>query len=342
MKVLVLGGSGHIGSRLLEMLHNTSWAVATGASRRRRQTKGEEDPRAGWLELDSRDTGQLAAALKDFDAVVNCVAGDAASISGGMRALVDAALKADCPRIVHLSTMSVYGPAEGLVREDAPRDPSLGWYGHAKCEAEASLEEFVQHGGEAVTLRPGCVFGPGSELWVGRIGRWLQSGRLGDLGIAGDGWANLVHVDDVCQALLVALQLPVVKGQLPAFNLAAPDSPRWNEYFVDLALDIKATPVRRISQRQLQVDAWVGGPPLKIAERALKFLGNNSHRLPDALPPGLLRLWSQHIHLDAKAATETLGIVWTPYSTGMHDSARWFCTKASAGGQPIGKIVCMP
>lgn len=342
MKVLVLGGSGHIGSRLLEIMHNTPWVVATGASRQRRHAKGKEDLQADWLELDARNAGQTAAALQDFDAVVNCVAGDAASISGGMRALVDAALKADCPRIVHLSTMSVYGPAEGLVREDTPRDPSLGWYGRAKCDAEASLEEFVRRGGEAVMLRPGCVFGPGSELWVGRIGRWLQSGRLGDLGIAGDGWANLVHVDDVCHALLAALQLPLARGQLPAFNLAAPDSPRWNEYFVDLALDIKATPVRRISHRQLQADAWIGGPPLKAAERALKFLGNTGYRLPDALPPGLLRLWSQHIHLDSQAATETLGMVWTPYSTGVRDSARWFCAKATAGGQTIEKIICMP
>jgi nucleoside-diphosphate-sugar epimerase len=342
MKVLVLGGSGHIGRRLLEMLHSTSWATPTGASRRKKTSEGAKKLQAEWLELDTRDAGQLAAALKNFDAVVNCVAGDAASISEGMRTLVDAALKAGCPRIVHLSTMSVYGPAEGLIREGAPCDPSLGWYGRAKCEAETSLEEFARRGGTAVMLRPGCVFGPGSELWVGRIGRWLQSGRLGDLGIAGDGWSNLVHVDDVCQALLVALQLPVAPGELPAFNLAAPDSPRWNDYFVDLALDIKATPVKRIGRRQLSVDSWVGGPPLKAAQRALKFLGITGRRLPDALPPGLLRLWSQHIQLDSQAATEQLGLAWTPYRTGVHDSARWFRTGASTSGQTMEKIVCLP
>lgn len=342
MKVLVLGGSGHIGRRLLEMLHNTSWATPTGASRQKNSANGTENLRASWLELDTRDAGQLAVALKNFDAIVNCVAGDAASISEGMRTLVDAALKAGSPRIVHLSTMSVYGPAEGLTREDAPRDPGLGWYGRAKCEAETSLEEFARRGGTTVMLRPGCVFGPGSELWVGRIGRWLQSGRLGDLGTAGDGWSNLVHVDDVCQALLVALQLPVAPGELPTFNLAAPDSPRWNDYFVDLALEIKATPVKRIGQRRLKVDSWVGGPPLKAAERALKLLGSNGWQLPDALPPGLLRLWSQHIQLDSQAATERLGLAWTPYRTGVHDSARWFCTGASASGQTMEKIACLP
>jgi nucleoside-diphosphate-sugar epimerase len=336
MKVLVLGASGHIGARLLEMLQATPWAKATGASRHMKNT-------ASWLELDSRDPAQLAQALKGFDAVVNCVAGDAASIAGGARALVQAALQAECPRIVHLSTMSVYGPAEGNVREDAPLDPTLGWYGRAKCEAEEAMHDFVRHGGEAVMLRPGCVYGPGSQLWVGRIGRWLQAGRLGDLGIAGDGWANLVHVDDVCQALMQALRLPTAPGKIPVFNLAAPDSPRWNDYFVDLALAIKATPVRRLGRRRLKLDAWLLGPPLKIAERALKRLGNHDIKLPDALPPGLLGLWSQHIHLDTHAASGRLGVQWTPYAEGLRDSASWFCAPASASQPTLeDKMICTP
>ena len=338
MKILVLGGSGYIGKRLLGTLNATSWAAPVSAFRRAGSASVES---ADSIRVNSLDAQALTRALKGFDVVVNCVAGDQRSISEGARVLVHAALAAKCLRIIHLSTMSVYGHREGLVNESVPVDPGLGWYGRAKCEAEGHMGEFVRRGGQVVILRPGCVFGSGSELWVGRVGRWLQAGRLGDLGIAGDGWSNLVHVDDVCRALVAALQLPVESGQLPVFNLAAPDSPRWNDYFIGLALELKATPVRRIGPRQLQLDAFVFSPPLKIAQRVSKYLGGFNFTLPDPMPPGLVRLWAQHIHLDAAAATERLGLTWTPYSTSLQSSAAWFSERTTTKAGSMGKTICM-
>lgn len=331
MKILVLGGSGHIGARLMQILANTSRYSATGSSRSAVRAAAQG---ADWIRLDTCNVAELTAALRGFDAVVNCVAGDARSISQGAQALVQAALDANCPRVIHLSTMSVYGPVEGMVYEDAPLNPGLGWYGRAKCEAETHIGEFARQGGDAVILRPGCVFGPGSELWVGRIARLLRAGRLGDLGIGGDGWSNLVHVDDVCQAIMAALQLPVKSGEAPTFNLAAPDSPRWNSYFVDLALATGIAPVRRIHRHQLKLDAWLAGPPLKIAQMALKSLKGQPSALADPLPPGLLRLWKQHIHLATDKASQTLEMSWTPYAAALESSAAWLVQ-----GRPCAAMV---
>ncbi|MES2978493.1 MAG: NAD(P)-dependent oxidoreductase [Pseudomonadota bacterium] len=336
MKILVLGGSGHIGQRLLQVLSATSWANARGASRSAPANGADS------LRLDSLRGEELRGALKGFDAVVNCVAGDAGSIAEGARVLTEAALLAGRPRIIHLSTQSVYGLREGRVDENTPLDPSLGWYGKAKCQAESHMHAYAERGGEVITLRPGCVYGPGSELWVGRVGRWLRAGRLGDLGVAGDGWSNLVHVDDVCQAVALSLQMPVAPGNFPIFNLAAPDSPRWNGYFVDLAMLIGATPVRRLGQRQLKLDAWLAGPPLKIAEKLFKRAGIGGIHLPDALPPGLLGLWSQHIQLDAQNASGSLGVAWTPYTSGLRSSADWFMSRYLEAKAPSGEPACSP
>jgi nucleoside-diphosphate-sugar epimerase len=315
MRVLVLGGSGYIGSRLCDRLEATSWAMPVRASSRHVAGNG--------VRVDTTDMASLVHALHDVDAVVNCVAGNRRAIAEGARALVLACIETGCPRIVHLSSMSVYGPREGAVRDDAATDPSLGWYARAKCEAEHCMTAFARAGGTAVVMRPGCVWGPGSQLWVGRIARYLNARRLGDLGAAGDGWSNLVHVDNVCDAIEAALQLPESPGRVRAYNLAAPDSPRWNEYFVDLALAIGATPVRRISQLQLRLDAWLGGPPLKIAQTAFARLGRRTARVPDPLPPNLVGLWERHLRLESPGAERDFDMRWTPYGTGLAQAAQW-------------------
>jgi nucleoside-diphosphate-sugar epimerase len=315
MRVLVLGGTGYIGSRLCERLAATSWATPVRASSRHGAS--------GAVRVDTTDMASLVHVLNGIDAVVNCVAGNRHAIVEGAKALALACIETGCPRIVHLSSMSVYGPREGVVQDDATTDPSLGWYARAKCEAEHCMAAFARAGGTAIVLRPGCVWGPGSQLWVGRIARYLNARRLGDLGAAGDGWSNLVHVDDVCDAIEAALQLPESPGRVRAYNLAAPDSPRWNEYFVDLALAIGATPVRRISQLQLRLDAWLGGPPLKIAQTALAKLGRRAARVPDPLPPNLVGLWERHLRLESPGAERDLDVRWTPYGSGLAQSAQW-------------------
>jgi nucleoside-diphosphate-sugar epimerase len=316
--VLDLGGSGYIGSRLCALLGDSDFATPVSGSTRR-SLRGVESVR-----VDTTDAESMARALHGVDAVVNCVAGNAQAIAMGAQVLADAAAKAGCARIVHLSSMSVYGRLEGNAREDAPLDPSIGWYAKAKCEAEQHLAAFASRGGAVVMFRPGCVWGPGSDLWVGRIGRFLRARRLGDLGIAGDGWSNLVHVDDVCAAIVASLRAPALDGQTRTYNLAAPDSPRWNDYFIDLALAIGATPVLRLSARRLRLDAMLAGPPLKIAEMVLRKAGRPARSLPDPLPPGLLGLWERHLRLDSALAQRELGMQWTPYAQGLRQAAAWF------------------
>lgn len=309
MKVLVLGGNGFIGRAIVDQLSRSDWAEPVVASRS-----------AG---VDSRDEAALTRALGGMDAVINCVAGEGASIAEGAACLTRAALAAGRVRLVHLSTMSVYGRSEGLVSESHAQVDDLGWYGHAKIAAEAHMQRYREAGGDVVMLRPGCVVGAGSVAWVGRMAQWLAAGRIGDLGPWGDGPANLVDVVDVAQAAVAALRYAVPQGTAPAFNLAAPDSPRWNDYFCDLALAIGATPLKRLGARQLKFEALVKGVPLKVAERVMSRLKLDTSGLPPGIPPSLLGLWRQQIELDSSAATRDLGVRWTPYADTLAHSARW-------------------
>ena len=198
-RILVLGATGFIGRRVVDALAASTWATPVAASRRARPGQ------PGSLVVDATRADALAAALQGIDGVVNCVAGDAAVIAGNAAALFDAASRLpQPPPVVHLSSMAAYGSAVGLVDETAPLLGDLDAYSSAKAAAETRAAAYPA----AVILRPGIVYGPGSPWWSDRIARLLVARRLGDLGARGDGWCNLVHVDDVARAAVSALRMP--------------------------------------------------------------------------------------------------------------------------------------
>jgi nucleoside-diphosphate-sugar epimerase len=319
MKVLILGGTGFIGREIARQLSSQDSTEVVVASR---HAQGSSAGSRG-ISVDARDKAALTRAFAGVDAVVNCVTGDADAIVQGAETLVQAALDSGRPRLVHMSSMAVYGGDEGLLDESHPMRDVGWWYGRAKIEAEASFDRYRQAGGNAVILRPGCVAGAGSADWVARLARLLELGRLGDLGAAGDGPTNLVDVTDVAQAVVNALSLPPSPNGVPRFNLAAPDGPRWNTYFTDLALGLGATPVKRLTARAMKREIYLRGIALKVAERLAKKLGARLD-LPPAITPTLTRLWAQQIQLDSTAATRELRLSWTPYAETLRRSVDWW------------------
>jgi len=306
MRVLVLGGGGFVGQRIVAALRASGRVRPVVAMRR------ADGPDV--LAFDALDPAALGAALDGMDGVVNCVTGSPATIRRGALALAQVA---GARRVVHLSSMAVYGSATGLVDEAAPMKADIGGYGAAKIEAERLLAV-----SNAVMLRPGCVHGPGGRLWTGRVAQLLAAGRIGDLGRAGLGHSNLIDVEDLASAVLAGLFLP----QPGAFNLALPDAPRWNDYFAQFArvLDV---PCASVPAWRLMAEGWLLAVPFKLAERA----GLN---LPPPIALSQLRLWAQDIRMDMTAAEAQLGMVWTPLAQTLARSAAWVSCAQAAGGAP--------
>lgn len=308
--IVVLGAGGFIGRRVVDALGASDWArpVAVG----RRIEAAALHPAAHRLAVDACDARALQAALEGATGVVNCIAGSPQVIVQSARALFDVTARmATPPVVVHLSSLAVYGGVTGTVDEDSPLREDYSDYGTAKTRVDRWAAELPY----AVRLRPGIVYGPGSPWWTDRIARLLLAGRLGDLGEAGQGGCNLVHVDDVVSAILAGLQMPAARGQ--ALNLGSPVVPSWNDYFVHYAQALQVRPAR-ISPLRLQLELGLFGPLLKIRER---LMGDDA--IP-ALRPWLTDLCRLKVFMRVERAQQVLGLQWTPLEQGLDECARWF------------------
>jgi nucleoside-diphosphate-sugar epimerase len=314
--ILVLGASGFIGREVVAGLASTDWATPILGVRRASALHSDGFERRI---VEATGVDSVQAAMQGVGGVVNCVAGDADTIVHATQALFEAARRTTpAPRIVHLSTMSVYGSAVGLVDETAPLKGDLGPYSVAKIAAETEAAAYPH----AVIFRPGCVFGPRSEQWTIRMARLLLAHRLGDLGAAGDGYCNLVRVSDVALAVLRALQEPALDGGV--FNLSTPEPPTWNQFLIKFGTALRAVPVRRISGRYLRIETKLLAPPLKIAEILARIGKLDGRLVPPPIPPSLLRLMGQEIRLDTRRAEADLGLRRTPIDSTLEEAARWY------------------
>lgn len=150
----------------------------------------------------------------------------------GVRVLLDAlAASGGAPRrLVHVSTLDVYGfPAEPA-SEDALLAPVPYHYGESKRQADLLVQQQCPALGMShVVLRPGNIVGPGSPF-VSRIGAALRSGPMLSID-GGRHHAGLVDVQNLLDVLLWAGLSRHAHGQV--YNVRDPWEVCWGDYLRD-------------------------------------------------------------------------------------------------------------
>ena len=236
-QVLVTGGTGFIGGSLVERLVlecNAKVCVLvhnlTNASRIARFP----------IEMiygDITSPEDVERAVSGCEIVFHCAYGNQGdkesqrSVTvGGTKNILEAARLAQSQRVVHLSTVSVYGDLSGeVLEESAPRRYSNNVYSDSKLDAEILALEYAQkHNLPVTVLQPTVVYGPLAPAWTIRILDELSTGRI-ILVDGGEGFCNAVYIDDLIDAMLLASVNENAVGQ--AFLISGENPALWKEFY---------------------------------------------------------------------------------------------------------------
>jgi nucleoside-diphosphate-sugar epimerase len=277
MRVLVTGAGGFIGGWVAEEFSlSGAYAVRAGIRRWGTAARVARFPVevVGCNVLEPRE---IDRAVKGVDAVIHCAYGDQKVTIDGTEHLLSACMRHGVRRVVHISTIDVYGPVEGEVDESHAIQMTGSAYGDSKASAEAICREYLRKGVPVSILRPTIVYGPHSKLWIVKFVERLQSGRWHLFGEIGEGHCSLVYVRDLVSAIRLALHSEEAVGE--AFNVSGPEVITWNKYFTRMNNLLGLPTLRSESPAGSRLRARIAEPIKGTARFVLRKFGPQAARL---------------------------------------------------------------
>jgi nucleoside-diphosphate-sugar epimerase len=220
--VAVTGAAGFIGAAMCRRLVAEGHSVVgididPGAAGRVTET-GAQFRRA-----DTADRGAVRGALDGAELVVhtaallpgNATMADAIRVNvGGTENVCVAARDAGAGRVVHLSSVAAWGYD---FKTDITEDEPLATHSPHPYVATKAASELVARKHGATIVKPGDVYGPGSQPWAVIPLELIKSGRVA-LPMKGRGILTLVYVDDLVDCVYRALTRPEGAGAFTAWD----------------------------------------------------------------------------------------------------------------------------
>jgi nucleoside-diphosphate-sugar epimerase len=225
LRAFVTGATGLVGSHIVERL------LADGHEVRALVRDSSDTSHLDRLQVEiARGDLRDACGLRKMLAGIDVLFHNAALVSDwgrssdfndvaidGTARLVDAAVRAEVPRFVHMSSAAIYGLRRvrgQVVSEDLP-PPRRPWrwddYGRAKIESEQVVLSRRSDGIGTTILRPTFVYGPRDRAVLPRLAQLLHSGRVALVG-SGRNPVHLIYASDVADAALRAGTKPAAVG----------------------------------------------------------------------------------------------------------------------------------
>lgn len=295
MNVLVTGGTGFVGSHLIELLvaagHTVRALVRSGSNADFVRSLGAEV-----VTGDLDDEASLASACQGIDILYHSAA--RVEIVGseelfhkttvlGTQRLVDAANAAGVMRFVYVSSCGIYHPnllASGQVIEEStptPEPPRWFIYGLAKYRAERVVMQRCS--GEWTIVRLGYLYGPRNRTMHTYLAPTMRDDIMMILG-DGQNEMALVYVVDAARAIMLA---GLVHGAAGRLLIAGPNERVTQQQYFDALADGFGVPrvKKKIPYPIAFLFGWLGefliksGPRAHILQRSAIALTGLPQRL---------------------------------------------------------------
>ena len=230
---------------------------------------------------------------------------------GGTLNILQEALRADIPRIVHCSSVAAVGIAgEVPTTEESACHPHHP-YGQSKLKAEQVVERMVAEANLPATIvRFSMVYGPGDWRDMLKLTRIAKKGLWPKIG-SRPKLSPLIHVEDAIQGLLLAAE----KGRFGEIYFITNER---SEPFDKLRIIIqRALGVRRVP---LYVPEWLTLALASAMEKSFPLIG----KVPPVTRKNIESTLADRVFSIAKAQKELGFKPRIDPEEGLHETVRWY------------------
>lgn len=282
MKILITGGTGYIGTKLIQHLMGQDKKGLEIAALVRSATCRRFDFSVRLIQGDLTSLSRHVFQDESFDVVIHLAALMAncdhlpkerfyeTNVSG-TQALITALADCHVKQFIHISTTSVYGPTKSVpTGEETPCGKKLSRYAWSKAESEKIAAECCPKTGIPLTiLRIGPVYGEDMKYGWPHVIQSIEKRRMKIIG-SGRNLIQLAYIRDVIEGIALSI------GNKGAYNAT---------------FNICGKDVRPIQDIFYEISSLLGVPkPGNIPFVPLYILSGLLNLFPRSMVPPSLRL----------------------------------------------------